>query len=52
MCLGRETPLRDQFWAWSEVPQPYARYQERDWGWVQDAPSRDREITGLPNGRY
>merc|ERR1712161_109843 len=52
MCLGRETPLRDQFWAWSEVPPAYARYQERDWGWVQDAPSRDREITGLPNGRY
>ena len=52
MCLGRETPLRDQFWAWSEVPPAYARYVDRDWGWVQDAPSRDREITGLPNGRY
>jgi len=52
MCLGRETPLRDQFWAWSVVPQAYARYQDRDWGWVQDAPSRDREITGLPNGQY
>mmetsp|Transcript_673 Transcript_673/g.815 ORF Transcript_673/g.815 Transcript_673/m.815 type:complete len:430 (-) Transcript_673:121-1410(-) len=53
MCLGRDTRLNDQFWAWSEVPLAYQAYQDRDWGWLGDYDaSRNREITGLPNGRY
>jgi len=72
MCLGIDTPLSDQFWAWSEVPVAYKPYQERDWGWLADALAQfqernhyggqqysaasprtvNREVTGLPNGRY
>jgi len=53
MCLGRDTRLNDQFWAWSEVPLAYQAYQDRDWGWLGDYDaSRNREITGLPNGQY
>jgi len=72
MCLGTDTPLSDQFWAWSEVPVAYKPYQERDWGWLADALAQfqernhyggqqysaasprtvNREVTGLPNGRY
>jgi len=48
MCIVEE--ISDQFWAWIEIPQAYAPFRERDWGWVRDG--TDREITGLPEGRY
>jgi len=48
MCIAEETS--DQFWAWIEIPQAYAPFQERDWGWVRDG--TDTEITGIPEGRY
>jgi len=48
MCIAEE--ISDQFWAWIEIPQAAAPFQERDWGWIREG--TDREITGLPEGRY
>lgn len=49
-CLANGGGATDEFWAWVETPDAYARFVETDWGWLRDEASR--EVEGLPGGTY